>query len=199
LLLCDGQSFNAVVNSISTRTGDDGTTSLLFGFRVPKTDLRVAANGRVDELNVRLGMAKACLPQDEAEARGFIEQVQRNLVNLMGEVAVAPGDWSRYAASGMPNFDDALLGVLDQRVSRLEAEGFTYKGWATPGASLPSASLDCARTACREAELALLGVHQAGLLNPQRADLILQSLNRLSDVLWLEARRAESTQAVAPA
>ena len=180
------------MNSIATKTGDDGTTSLLFGRRVSKTDPRVVANGRVDELNVRLGMAKACLPPDETEARAFIEQVQRNLVNLMGEVAVAPDDWERYAASGMPNFDEALLGVLDTRVARLEAEGFTYKGWATPGANLPAAAIDCARTACREAELGLLAVRQAGLLNPKRADLILQSLNRLSDVLWLEARRAES-------
>ncbi|MGA0112208.1 MAG: ATP:cob(I)alamin adenosyltransferase, partial [Chthoniobacterales bacterium] len=50
------------MNSIATKTGDDGTTSLLFGRRVPKTDLRIVANGRVDELNARLGMAKACLP-----------------------------------------------------------------------------------------------------------------------------------------
>jgi ATP:cob(I)alamin adenosyltransferase len=154
--------------------------------------VRVVANGRVDELNVRLGMAKASLPAVETEARGFIEQVQRNLVNLMGEVAVAPEDWTRYAGSGMPNFDEALLGVLDARVARLESEGFTYKGWATPGANLPAAAIDCARTACREAELGLLRVHEAGLLNPERADLILCSLNRLSDVLWLEARRAES-------
>lgn len=180
------------MNSIATKTGDDGTTSLLFGRRVPKTDVRIVANGRVDELNVRLGMAKASLPPDETEARGFIEQVQRNLVNLMGEVAVAPEDWERYASSGMPNFDDALLGVLDARVARLESEGFTYKGWATPGGNLPAAALDLARTACRNAELGLLMVRDAELLNPQRADLILHSLNRLSDVLWLEARRAES-------
>ncbi len=180
------------MTSIATKTGDDGTTSLLFGRRVSKTDERIIANGCVDELNVRLGMAKACLPEDETEARGFIEKVQRNLVNLMGEVAVAPEDWERYANSGMPNFDDALLGVLDARVARLEAEGFTYKGWATPGGNLPAAGLDCARTACRAAEIGLLRVHAEGLLNPQRADLILQSLNRLSDVLWLEARRAES-------
>jgi len=192
LLSDDPQVFNETMNSIATKTGDDGTTSLLFGRRVPKTDVRIVANGRVDELNVRLGMAKACLPPDETEARGFIEQVQRNLVNLMGEVAVAPEDWERYAASGMPNFDDALLGVLDARVARLESEGFTYKGWATPGGNLPAASLDVARTACRNAELGLLMVREAGLLNPQRADLILHSLNRLSDVLWLEARRAES-------
>ncbi|MBU3665954.1 MAG: ATP:cob(I)alamin adenosyltransferase [Chthoniobacterales bacterium] len=192
MLLYEPQVFNRSVNSIATRTGDDGTTSLLFGCRVPKTDARIVANGRVDELNARLGMAKACLPPDESESRAFIEQVQRNLVNLMGEVAVAPEDWERYAASGMPNFDEALLGVLDGRVARLESEGFTYKGWATPGANLSAAALDCARTACREAEIALLSVNQAGLLNPQRADTILQSLNRLSDVLWLEARRAES-------
>lgn len=144
-------------------------------------------------------MAKACLPAGEEEARGFIEQVQRNLVNLMGEVAVVPEDWERYAASGMPNFDEAMLGILDARVARLEAEGFTYKGWATPGANLPAAAIDCARTACREAELGLLRVHEAGLLNPARADLILSSLNRLSDVLWLEARRAECAIAVSPA
>lgn len=166
-------------------------TSLLFGRRVPKTDLRIAANGRVDELNVRLGMAKACLPEGEEEARGFMENVQRNLVNLMGEVAVVPEDWARYDASGMPNFDEALLGVLDERVKRLESEGFTYRGWATPGANLSAAAIDCARTACREAELGLLRVHEKGLLNPERADLILSSLNRLSDVLWLEARRSE--------
>lgn len=180
------------MQSIATRTGDDGTTSLLFGRRVPKTDVRVMANGRVDELNARLGMAKASLPPDETEARAFIEQVQRNLVNLMGEVAVTPDDWERYEASGMPDFDEALLGVLDVRVARLESEGFTYKGWATPGANIAAAALDCARTACREAELALLHVRDAGLLNPRRAGLILRSLNRLSDVLWLEARRAES-------
>ena len=180
------------MNSIATRTGDDGTTSLLFGRRVPKTDARIVANGRVDELNARLGMAKACFPPDETEARAFIEQVQRNLVNLMGEVAVAPEDWDRYASSGMPNFDEALLGVLDARVARLESEGFTYKGWATPGTNMASAAIDCARTACRHAELGLLMVRDADLLNPQRAELMLHSLNRLSDVLWLEARRAES-------
>ena len=124
------------MQSIATKTGDDGTTSLLFGRLVAKTDVRIAANGRIDELNVRLGMAKACLPPEETEARAFIEQVQRNLVNLMGEVEVAPEDWERYASSGMPNFDEALLGVLDARVARLESEGFTYKGWATPGGQL---------------------------------------------------------------
>ena len=187
------------MSSIATKTGDDGTTSLLFGRRVPKTDLRIVANGRVDELNARLGMAKACLAPEETGARGFIERVQRGLVALMGEVAVAPEDWERYAASGMAKFDEALAGMLDERVAQLESEGFTYAGWATPGANVSSAAIDCARTACREAEIALLRVRDAGLLNPLRAGLILQSMNRLSDVLWLEARRVESAVGVANA
>lgn len=181
------------MDSISTRTGDEGTTSLLFGRRVPKSDVRIVANGRVDELNVRLGMAKACLAPEETGARGFIERVQRCLVALMGEVAVAPEDRERYAKSGMADFDDGLLAMLDARVAQLESEGFTYAGWATPGANLSSSAIDCARTACREAEIALLRVRDAGLLNPLKAGFIIQSMNRLSDVLWLEARRVEST------
>ena len=159
---------------------------------MPKTDVRIVANGRVDELNARLGMAKACLSPDETEARAFIARVQRSLIALMGEVAVIPGDWERYRNSGMDKLEGALLAALDARVERLESEGFPFDGWATPGACLSSAALDCARTASREAELALLTVRDAGLLNPDRSDLILQSLNRLSDVLWLEARRVEN-------
>lgn len=180
------------MKSIATKAGDGGGTSLLFGRRVSKTDIRIAANGQVDELNARLGLAKAALPAGEAATKDFLEQVQRNLVNLMGEVAVAPEDWERYGASGMPDFDAALLGVLDERVTRLEEEGFSFKGWATPGRTLPAAAFDSARTACRAAETALVRVHEAELLNPARAGIILASLNRLSDVLWLEARRQES-------
>jgi cob(I)alamin adenosyltransferase len=177
--------------SIATRTGDNGSTSLLFGKRVPKTDIRIIANGRIDELNVRLGMAKATLLESNSESRNFIEEVQRNLVNLMGEIAVSPEDWDRYAEK-FPKLEKSFLDFLDTRVLSLEAEGFTYKGWAKPGANLNSASFDCARTACRQAELAALEVNAAGLLNSNQAQLIIQCLNRLSDVLWLEARKAEA-------
>lgn len=192
MLSDDFQSFNESVSSISTKTGDDGTTSLLFGRRVPKTDLRVAANGRVDDLNARLGMAKACLAAGEDEARALIARVQRSLIALMGEVAVVPEDWERYEASALEKFDGALLAALDERVERLESAGFSFDGWATPGNCFSSAAMECARTACREAEVALLRVRDEGLLNPRRGGMLLQSLNRLSDVLWLEARRIEN-------
>lgn len=180
------------MKSIATKTGDSGETSLLFGRRVSKTDVRILANGCVDELNVRLGLAKALLPAQELENKGFLESVQHNLINLMGEVAVAPEDWERYAASKMPCFDEGLLGELDKRVTQLESGGFSFKGWATPGATLSAAAFDSARTACRAAEVALVKIQEANLLNPTRAPIIMASLNRLSDVLWLEARRQES-------
>ena len=179
------------MNSIATRTGDDGTTGLIFGRRIPKTDLRIISNGLVDTLNTHLGMAKAFLMGGDSELHDFIETIQKNLVNLMGEVAVVPEDWERYSKSRMPHFDGALLESLDQRVVRLEEEGFTYAGWATPGANLLAASLDQARTAARSAELGLNMLNEKNLLNPERAETILKAVNRLSDVLWLEARRAE--------
>lgn len=179
------------MNSIATKTGDDGTTSLIFGTRVLKTDIRILANCSLDELNVRLGLIKPHIPFDSSSFE-LIEKIQKNLVNLMGEVAVAPENWERYAKSGMPNFDDKLLEILDSRVEYLESKGYTYKGWATPGKNHIAAFFDNARTACRIAEINLVHVNNHKLLNPKRSEIILKTINRLSDVLWLEARKAEN-------
>ena len=74
-------------SSIATRTGDDGTTSLLYGQRVAKDHPQVEAVGTLDELNVALGVAKASRPAvSDATA---LEQIQRDLVALMGEVSCA--------------------------------------------------------------------------------------------------------------
>jgi cob(I)alamin adenosyltransferase len=180
------------MNSIATKTGDNGTTGLIYGRRVSKTDPIIIANGAVDSLNTALGMVKAFLPPTDSELYELIETIQKNLVNLMGEVAVVSEDWERYDKSRMPHFDEALINILDQRVTYLEEQGFTYEGWATPGGNPQGALLDSARTACRTAEIELNRINNKGLLNPVRSRTILSTTNRLSDVLWLEARRAES-------
>ena len=180
------------MNSIATKTGDDGTTGLIYGKRVSKTDPIIVANGAVDSLNTALGMVKAFLPPEDRELFELLETIQKNLVNLMGEVAVLPEDWECYTRSRMPHFDEALIEVLDSRVAYLEERGFTYEGWATPGGNPQGALLDFARTSCRTAEVELNRINNKGLLNPVRSHTILCTINRLSDVLWLEARRAES-------
>src|ERR1700759_5520729 len=91
------QDFPAKISlmSIATRTGDQGKTSLMYGKRVDKFDLRVETYGTVDELNAALGMARAQaeLPLIKTE----LLLVQKQLVALMGELAVAPEDAERYA------------------------------------------------------------------------------------------------------
>ena len=176
--------------SIATRRGDDGTTGLLYGQRVPKDHPQVEAVGTCDELNAALGAAKALLA--DPGARELLAGVQRALVALMGEVACAEADAERYAASALPKLEAADLARLDAAVAALEASGLRFEGWATPGANPPAAALELARVAARRAERRLCGLPRHGrTVRP----LLGQYLNRLSDTLWLLARRAEAPEA----
>lgn len=173
--------------SIATRTGDDGTTGLMYKRRVSKTHPRVQACGAIDELNAALGMARA-LTTDEWLHHELLP-IQKQLVNVMGEIATIGEDRERYANDGYELVAPALTAKLDALVQHLEAQKISFKGWATPGATRSSAALDVARTTCRRAERAVCGVREGGeAVNPE----IGIYLNRLSDVLWLMARRAET-------
>ncbi len=174
-------------HSIATRTGDDGTTSLLYGQRVPKDHPQVEAVGALDELNAALGVAKASRPPG-LDHPG-LEQIQRDLVALMGEVSCAQTDIVRYAGSNFAKIGDDELTRLDNALAALEACGLKLDGWATPGANPHAAALDVARTAARRAERRLVGLAAHGrVLRP----VLLRYVNRLSDLLWLMAREAES-------
>jgi cob(I)alamin adenosyltransferase len=171
--------------SIATRTGDDGTTALMYGRRVGKADRRVEAYGTVDELNAALGLARAhvALPLVQEE----LLAVQKQLVALMGELAVAPEDLAKYrAAEKYPKLEESALAQLDGLVAKIESEKISYEGWVTPGASVASAALDVARTVCRRAERRVVE-----LVDVENV-LAIRYLNRLSDVLWLMARYTET-------
>jgi cob(I)alamin adenosyltransferase len=175
--------------SIATRTGDRGQTSLMYGRRVAKFDLRVETYGTVDELNAALGLARAQarLPLVADE----LLLIQKQLVALMGELAVAPEDAARYAKDKYPKLTEEMLQHLDALVAQIESQKITFDGWATPGASVASAALDVARTICRRAErlvAELASTHEVDLL-------VIRYLNRLSDLLWLMARYTETHDA----
>jgi cob(I)alamin adenosyltransferase len=174
-------------SSIATRTGDDGTTSLLYGQRVPKDHPQIEAIGAFDELNAAVGFAKATSP-DPAQ-RAMLELIQKDLVALMGELACAESDVARYAGSKFQKIGEPELARLDAALATLEAGTIKYDGWATPGANLPAAALDLARTAGRRAERRLVALPAQGRsVRP----VLLQFVNRVSDLLWLMARAAES-------
>ncbi len=176
--------------SIATRTGDDGTTSLLYGQRVPKDHPQIEAVGAFDELNAALGTVKAQLGTDArgAEIRGLLAGVQRNLVALMGELACAEADAARHAASKFDRLDAATLAPIDEALAALEARGLKFEGWVTPGATALAAAFDVARTTARRAERRLAALPAQGRsVRPE----LRQFVNRLSDLLWLLARQAE--------
>ena len=173
--------------SIVTKTGDDGSTALMYGRRIPKNHPRVEAYGTVDELNAALGLARATA-NDNFIGENLLA-IQKDLVVLMGELAVIPEDLLRYAKDGYSVVTPAMTVKLDELVREIEAQGVSFKGWATPGATMNSAALDVARTVCRRAERRGCALKEAGEpLNPE----IVIYLNRLSDLLWLLARWVEA-------
>src|SRR4051812_20190280 len=181
------------IHSIATKTGDTGATSLLYGQRVRKDHAQVEAVGALDELNAAIGFAKATLPSPGN--RTELESIQKDLVTLMGEISCAETDTPRYAASNFAKLGDASLARLDLGVTEIERRQPKFDGWATPGANLHAAALDLARTSARRAERRLVGLSSHGkAVRP----LLIQYINRLSDLLWLFAREAEQRSEVPP-
>ena len=173
--------------SISTRSGDHGTTGLRYNRRVAKNHPRVEALGCVDELNAALGLARAHTSDARLAAR--LQDIQRDLLRLMGELATDPADRERHQRDGFPVVDAALTARLDQWVAELEPEPGRFSTWALPGPPPAAAALELARTLCRRAERAACALSEShGLPNRE----MLAYLNRLADVLWLFARLAEA-------
>jgi cob(I)alamin adenosyltransferase len=177
--------------SIATKTGDAGTTGLMYGRRVSKTHPRIRANGAVDELNAALGTVRATV--GDAYVADAVLSIQKELVTLMGELAVVPEDRQRYLDGGHHFVSTAMVDRLTGFVDDLEKNHhISYHGWATPGATAGSAALDVARTVCRRAEREIIALGETGVeVNPE----IVRYLNRLSDLCWLWARWIETRAA----
>jgi cob(I)alamin adenosyltransferase len=173
--------------SIATKTGDGGTTGLMYGRRVPKNHPRVEACGTLDELNSALGLARATATEKFIGENLF--WIQKSLVDVMGEVGVLTEDLPRYAKDGYALVTPELTAKLDALVQEIEAQNISFKGWATPGATQNAAALDLARSICRRAERRVFDLQSAGDL--KNAEILI-FLNRLSDLLWLFARWVET-------
>ena len=159
----------------------------MYNRRVSKCHPRVQAYGSVDELNAALGVARAASTQSTIGAH--LLRIQKDLVMLMGELATHTDDLERYSKDGYPRITPEQTAKLDDWIGEVEAQGVSFRGWATPGATAEAAAYDMARTICRRAERDVCSLHEQGALH--NAEIIVY-LNRLSDLLWLWARWVET-------
>jgi len=170
---------------IYTKTGDEGETGLFGGERVPKDSRRVAAYGDLDELNAALGLARATAPTDFEDA--LLQEIQRHLFTIGAELATP--DPARLAkALGGPPVGPAEVTALERAIDRLEAELPPLKSFILPGGAPKGAALHLARTVCRRAERAVVGLARDVPVSPAMR----QYLNRLSDLLFVLARAANA-------
>jgi cob(I)alamin adenosyltransferase len=157
---------------IATRTGDDGSTGLADGSRLPKSNPRVAAMGDVDELNSQLGVL-LCEPLPD-DVRTLLQQIQHELFNLGGELSL-PGQALLKAEA---------VATLDAALERHNATLPPLAEFILPGGTRGAAIAHVARTVARRAERALVALGEADTVNPAPR----QYLNRLSDLLFVLAR-----------
>ena len=166
--------------SIATKTGDNGSTSLLFGRRVSKAHPRVVSYGRVDELSSALGVCRAHC--NDASSRAHLRDIQVELIHFMGELATDDADQQDYQSK----YSEKL--IRQAQIDRLTAwiqdkETQTrFDGWTQAGDTIADSFFDQARTTCRRAERGLVALQESGAV--VRQELIIY-LNRLADLLWL--------------
>ncbi|HTT06209.1 MAG TPA: cob(I)yrinic acid a,c-diamide adenosyltransferase [Steroidobacteraceae bacterium] len=180
------------LSRIVTRTGDDGTTALGDGTRVPKQSARIEAMGSVDELNSLVGLLISTLGEVAADpaapAAAWLLDVQHDLFDLGAELSVP----------GLVRLDEARIEALEQRIETLNATLPPLKEFVLPGGPAAASVCHLARTVCRRAERRGWALAQAGgrqgstgsavsAAEPVNA-ISLRYLNRLSDLLFVLAR-----------
>jgi cob(I)alamin adenosyltransferase len=169
------------MSSISTRRGDGGETATSGGPRVSKSDLRVEAYGTIDELNCTIGLARAWC--DDPEIAALAKAIQRDLFAVGSAVSTKPE-----SKKPVPQIETSRVATLDAIVERFEAVPGMLRDWSISGEMRSSAAFDLARTVARRAERATVRLVSSGVLIQPT---VLEYLNRLSDVMWLFARKLE--------
>jgi cob(I)alamin adenosyltransferase len=174
---------------IYTRKGDDGTTGLWYGGRVPKHDGRPEAYGSVDEAASALGLARAVAERD-GELYKDILRVQNELFIAGAELATAPEAAERLepgVSKVTPDMVDRLEKDIDRYMDRVDLP----PKFVIPGGTELSARLDVARAAVRRAERRVAELKAGGDLAD---DTVLTYLNRLSDAVYAMARFADEAE-----
>jgi len=176
-----------------TRTGDDGTTGLFGGDRVGKDDLRVEAYGTVDETNASLGLAVAACDGQRAVHRRFLEilgEIQSRLFDIGADLATPAA--SKHEAK-IRRVGDPDAAELERWIDEIDGANAPMQNFVLPGGTELAARLHLARTICRRAERRMVALARMETVN----GAALKYVNRLGDLLFAMARRANGEAGVA--
>ncbi len=167
------------ITKVYTRTGDDGTTGLGSGQRVPKTSLRIQAYGTVDEVNSHVGVALVSRPT--AALLEPLRRIQNELFHLGADLCVPESEKARWP---MPRIEERHVLALERLMDELSEQLEPLMNFVLPGGTPAAAALHVARCVCRRAEREVIALRDQ---EPVSA-WVVPYLNRLSDALFVMAR-----------
>ncbi len=200
------------ITKVYTKTGDDGTTSLVGGVRINKSDVRLEAYGTVDELNSQLGLLAAYMyeavrdseknvktPVDTSSGLAdaacespsdalqddirTVERIQNNLFCVGTNLATDLSKTPLYPSAVLPEGEvEFLEAEIDRTIALLPAD---VQGFILPGGTLAAATAHVCRTVCRRAERNVVALSLAAEISPE----VMRYLNRISDYMFVLAKK----------
>lgn len=171
------------INRVTTKGGDDGSTGLVDGSRVSKGSLRIAAVGEIDELNASLGLVGSAIQGAEGAAqREFLTLLHHALFDLGAEIASPPAT----AASLPCLISERAVATLEEKINAATHSLPELTSFVLPPHTREAATWYYARAVARRAERALVALHHVEPVRP----IVLQFVNRLSDLLFVMTRKA---------
>jgi cob(I)alamin adenosyltransferase len=173
-----------VLNKIYTRSGDDGTTALGSGKRVPKHHARIWAFGTVDETNAAIGVARLDLEPAHAQIDNMLERIQNDLFDLGADLCV-PGGSGEKAGKAL-RIVQSQVDRLEAEIDELNSELDPLRSFILPGGTRAAAALHVARTICRRAERLMAELASGD--DEMVGEAALHYINRLSDFLFVASR-----------
>jgi cob(I)alamin adenosyltransferase len=167
-------------SKIYTKTGDKGTTSLIGGTKLPKSDPRIEAYGTTDELNSYVGLCRDLLTDDQS--RKVLQEIQDRLFTIGSSLACDP---EKEPKMKIPDLKEGDVVLLEKEIDRMNELIPPMKSFILPGGHATVSHLHVARCICRRAERCCVRLE---LEKEEIESVIIKYLNRLSDYLFMLAR-----------
>lgn len=168
------------ITKVYTKTGDMGTTAIVGGARLSKSDARIEAYGTVDELSCHLGLLAAEMA--EGDDRNNIFRIQNTLFNVCSHLATDQATTPLYPSCRIP---EGEVEWMEQRIDECNALFSEFQGFILPGGCRAAAQAHVARAVCRRAERRVVALSQTTTISAE----ILKYINRLSDYLFVLAKK----------